>query len=102
MKKKVFAVMMGIVFCMALFTGCGKAAEETQSNVPETTDEISDREPDTVDEVSDRRSDTADEVSDSEPEITDGSGRRCGGCQYPGRFSERPDFHGACLPDEPV
>ncbi|MCI8774881.1 MAG: ABC transporter substrate-binding protein [Lachnospiraceae bacterium] len=72
MKKKVFAVMMGIVLCMALFTGCGKAAEETQSNVPETTDEISDREPDTVDEVSDRRSDTADEVSDSEPEITGG------------------------------
>ena len=28
MKKKVFAVMMGIVLCAALFMGCGKAADD--------------------------------------------------------------------------
>ena len=38
MKKKVFAVMMSIVLCMALFTGCGKAEEETRNNVTETAD----------------------------------------------------------------
>lgn len=38
MKQKVFAVMMSIVLCMALFTGCGKAVEETRNNVTETAD----------------------------------------------------------------
>lgn len=33
MKQKLFAAMMSIVLCMALFTGCGKAAEETDSNI---------------------------------------------------------------------
>ncbi|MBD5457405.1 MAG: ABC transporter substrate-binding protein [Lachnospiraceae bacterium] len=38
MKQKVFAVLMSIVLCMTLFTGCGKAEEETRNNVTETAD----------------------------------------------------------------
>lgn len=49
MKKKVFAVMMGIVLCAALFMGCGKAAEETQNDVPGTADEAEDSMSETAD-----------------------------------------------------
>ena len=41
MKKKVFAVMMGIVLCAALFTGCGKAADDV-SEVTDSGSEESD------------------------------------------------------------
>lgn len=35
MKRRIFAVMMSLVFCMAFMTGCGKTAEEAQ-NVQES------------------------------------------------------------------
>lgn len=41
MKKKVFAVMMGIVLCAALFMGCGKAADGVSEAPGEAADSMS-------------------------------------------------------------
>lgn len=57
MKKKVFAVMMGIVLCAALFMGCGKAADDGS----EATDGVSEA----PDEATDSGSEESDEAGDA-------------------------------------